>query len=96
MACFCYLKGYVLEGLLGNWNDNPDDDLTSNGGTTVSPNASSEVIYNQFAKTCKFAVIFFEIYLAVCVWTLIVLWNIHWNNKFCQILSPGGTHPTFW
>ncbi|XP_030833847.1 sushi domain-containing protein 2 isoform X2 [Strongylocentrotus purpuratus] len=43
-------KGYV-EGLLGNWDEVPDNDLTSNGGTSVDPNATAEVIYNQFGKS---------------------------------------------
>ncbi|XP_041471024.1 sushi domain-containing protein 2-like [Lytechinus variegatus] len=43
-------KGYV-EGLMGNWDEVPDNDLTSNGGTSVDPNATAEVIYNQFAKS---------------------------------------------
>ncbi|XP_071503248.1 sushi domain-containing protein 2-like [Diadema antillarum] len=41
----------AVEGLLGNWNDFPDDDLTSVGGTRVSPNASTEEIYNNFGKS---------------------------------------------
>ena len=46
--------GNSTEGLLGNFNGDPDDDLLPQGGAVaLSPTASTEDIYNLFGETCK-------------------------------------------
>ncbi|XP_072026993.1 uncharacterized protein [Amphiura filiformis] len=43
-------KGHT-EGLLGTWNDNPDDDLLTPSGTIVPSDSSTEDIHYQFGQT---------------------------------------------
>ena len=38
-------------GLLGVWNDNPDDDLRTRNGDHVDPSESNDVIHTQFGMT---------------------------------------------
>ena len=47
------LKNTGLRGLLGNYNDNPSDDLISRNGQTVDTNSNEETIYYSFGETCK-------------------------------------------
>lgn len=39
-------------GLLGNFNGDPSDDLTAQGGLVLSPTASIMEIHYQFGLTC--------------------------------------------
>lgn len=41
-------------GLLGLWNNNPDDDLLRPDGTSLSPNSTLEQIHREFGELCKF------------------------------------------
>ena len=45
-------KGETV-GLLGTWNDNPDDDLQARNGTILPADATEEEIFYQFGQTCK-------------------------------------------
>ena len=40
-------------GLLGTYNDNPDDDFTLPNGTVLSPNSTSIEIHYDFGLACK-------------------------------------------
>lgn len=42
------------KGLLGTWNENPDDDYTLPDGTTLSPTLSSREIHFGFGLKCKY------------------------------------------
>jgi len=42
-----------IGGLLGNYNGNADDDLTSSTGETLDPNSNEETIYYKFGETCE-------------------------------------------
>ncbi|XP_078669062.1 sushi domain-containing protein 2-like isoform X1 [Branchiostoma floridae x Branchiostoma belcheri] len=44
------LKGKT-QGLLGTWNDNPDDDFTTPSGDTVSSTADPMTVYNDFGAS---------------------------------------------
>ncbi|CAH1258735.1 SUSD2 [Branchiostoma lanceolatum] len=44
------LKGKT-QGLLGRWNDNPDDDFTTPSGDTVPSTADQMTIYNDFGAS---------------------------------------------
>ena len=39
-------------GLLGNINNNPDDDLTNPDGTVYAEDTNDEVIYHNFGQRC--------------------------------------------
>eukprot|EP00058_Branchiostoma_floridae_P018259 XP_002603748.1 hypothetical protein BRAFLDRAFT_97609 [Branchiostoma floridae] len=41
------------QGLLGSWNDNPDDDFTTPSGDTVPSTADQMTIYNDFGASCE-------------------------------------------
>ena len=41
-------------GLLGTYNKNTSDDLTTPDGTVISANSTEEEIYYKFGLTCKF------------------------------------------
>jgi len=47
------LKNTNVSGLMGNFNDEPSDDLTSSTGLTIDPNSTETVIYNDFGETCE-------------------------------------------
>ena len=40
-------------GLLGNFNNNPDDDLTAPNGTVLHKNSTQQIIYYDFGEKCK-------------------------------------------
>ena len=40
-------------GLLGTWNDDPDDDFTLPDGTVLSPSLTSREIHFNFGVKCK-------------------------------------------
>ena len=40
-------------GLLGVFNKNPDDDLTTPNGTVLPKNSTEEEIYHNFGELCK-------------------------------------------
>lgn len=46
----------ATKGLLGTWNENPDDDYTLPDGTTLSPTLSSREIHFGFGLKCKYCV----------------------------------------
>ena len=50
------LKNTGVSGLLGNFNDIASDDLISSTGQTIDPNATEEVIHNDFGETCELLV----------------------------------------
>ena len=63
---FCEAKGMMsfvvtldevyfnkTRGLLGTFNDNPDDDFTLPNGTVLSPNLTSIQIHDDFGLNCK-------------------------------------------
>ena len=41
------------KGLLGTWNDDPDDDFLTPNGTILPSNASSKDIHYNFGLLCK-------------------------------------------
>jgi len=47
------LRNSDVRGLLGNFNDVTNDDLTSRDGRTLSSNVSEETIYFNFGETCE-------------------------------------------
>ena len=51
------LRNTDVRGLLGNFNDLPEDDLISRNGQTLSSNASEETIYFHFGETCELMLI---------------------------------------
>jgi hypothetical protein len=58
------LKGsYNFQGLLGNINGNPDDDLELPDGTTLRSNLTESEIYYQFGEQCKCF-----IYIRIEIW----------------------------
>ena len=42
------------KGLLGTWNDNPDDDFTLPDGTVLPPPLTSREIHYQFGVKCEY------------------------------------------
>ena len=42
------------KGLLGTWNDNPDDDFTLPDGTVLPPSSTSREIHYGFGVKCKY------------------------------------------
>jgi len=42
-----------MRGLMGNYNGNPSDDLTSSDGRTIPSDSNEETIYNDFCVTCE-------------------------------------------
>lgn len=44
----------TTKGLLGTWNENPDDDYSLPDGTTLSPTLSSREIHFRFGLKCKY------------------------------------------
>ena len=42
------------KGLLGTWNDNPDDDYTLPDGTVLSPTSTLREIHFRFGVKCKY------------------------------------------
>ena len=64
---FCEAKGMMslvvtlgneflnnTKGLLGTYNNNPDDDFTLPNGTVLDPNSSSSTIHYDFGLKCKY------------------------------------------
>ena len=49
-----------VEGLMGTWDDNRNNDLTPQGGSPVDPKSSPEVIFNNFGQTCKYSLQLFK------------------------------------
>lgn len=43
----------TTKGLLGTWNDNPDDDFTLPDGTVLPPSSTSREIHFGFGVKCK-------------------------------------------
>ena len=41
-------------GLLGKWNDNPDDDFTLPDGSTIPISANDSTIHYEFGLKCKY------------------------------------------
>ena len=41
------------KGLLGTWNDHPEDDFLTPNGTILPPNATSKDIHFYFGLLCK-------------------------------------------
>ncbi|XP_077989952.1 protein mesh-like [Glandiceps talaboti] len=57
MACIVSLQPKIngisnptIGGLLGNWNNDPSDDLTANDGSTTSPDAEDQEIFENFGQ----------------------------------------------
>jgi len=42
------------KGLLGTWNDNPDDDFTLPDGTVLPPSSTPKAIHFDFGVKCKY------------------------------------------
>ena len=51
------LKNTGIQGLMGNFNDDPNDDLISSGGVMISANSTEETIHYDFGETCELFVI---------------------------------------
>ena len=41
------------KGLLGTWNGDQDDDLTSPDGSVLSADASTQTIHDEFGQLCE-------------------------------------------
>lgn len=41
------------KGLLGTWNDDPEDDFSRPDGSTIPPSSTGREIHFQFAQLCK-------------------------------------------
>ena len=46
------------KGLLGTWNDNPEDDFLTPNGTILSSNSNSKDIHYNFGLLCKSHLLF--------------------------------------
>ena len=47
------MKNTGIRGLMGNFNDNPDDDLINSDAVIISPNSTEETIHFDFGETCE-------------------------------------------
>ena len=56
----------ATKGLLGTWNENPDDDYTLPDGTTLSPTLSSREIHFGFGLKCKYCAKNYSVYHKLC------------------------------
>ncbi len=45
-------------GLLGVFNDDPSDDLTTPDGRVLDPESSEETIFHEFGQLCKFTALY--------------------------------------
>ena len=46
-------KNSNLKGLMGNYNDDLEDDLTSPNGTVLPSNSSIETVHYYFGELCE-------------------------------------------
>ena len=75
-------------GLLGNFNNNPDDDLTAPNGTVLHKNSTQKTIYYDFGERCKlFSTKFTQQEGA----DLSFLIHYHFTRSFCIQMST--VHP---
>ena len=44
---------YTTKGLLGNLNNDPNDDFISRNNTLYSNSSSEETLFHEFGQTCK-------------------------------------------
>ena len=79
-------------GLLGTWNDDPNDDFTLPDGTVLPPSSTSRKIHFDFGVKCEF---FYYIYdnrfrlksINPARWDVMDLWvELHYHCKF-KVLS---------
>ena len=73
----------ATKGLLGTWNENPDDDYTLPDGTTLSPTLSSREIHFGFGLKCKYCAMNYSVYhklsyfvqvkFGLCCWQFIYM-----------------------
>jgi len=42
-----------MRGLLGNYNNDTSDDLTSSDGRTIPSDSNEKTIHNDFGETCE-------------------------------------------
>ena len=63
----------TTKGLLGTWNDNPDDDFTSPDGTVFPSSSSLREIHFEFGVKCKY--IYFHLDLTSSLFV---------NNRLCN------------
>ena len=58
-------------GLLGTWNDDPNDDFTLPDGTALSPSSTSREIHFYFGVKCEFIImiiiVFLVLVLCICL-----------------------------
>ena len=47
----------ATKGLLGTWNDDPDDDFTSPDGTVLPSSSSLREIHFKFGVKCKYIIL---------------------------------------
>ena len=43
----------ATKGLLGTWNDNPDDDFALPDGSVLQPSSTARAIHFEFGVKCK-------------------------------------------
>ena len=79
----------TTKGLLGTWNDDPNDDFTLPDGTVLSSSSSSREIHFGFGVTCEFMSSFIDFFLLFFKGTL-----SHQNNHFLlyfHVIAPNAT-----
>jgi len=47
------MKNTGIRGLMGNFNDNPNDDLINSDGLMISANSTEQTIHYDFGETCE-------------------------------------------
>ena len=52
-------------GLLGTWNDDPNDDFTLPDGTVLSPSSTSREIHFYFGVKCEFIIMIIIVFLVL-------------------------------
>lgn len=53
------------KGLLGTWNDDPDDDFLTPNGTILPSNATSKDIHYNFGLRCKSRFFIYQMFIIV-------------------------------
>ena len=75
-------------GLLGTWNDDPNDDFTLPDGTVLSPSLTSRKIHFDFGVKCEFLITYMKNRFRLksintAQWDAMDLWvELYYHYKF--------------
>ena len=78
-----YSQNTNVKGLMGNLNNDPNDDLMRPDGTTLSPNSTRSVIHSEFGDKCTFVLL----YMVLQFYSLLVKW-LRDQDLMEAIVSP--------